>query len=115
MKKQSQTQIALTAAQRENTILMLALQNAIEGEITWHHKKGSQKFGTSRLTSPSGGLFFERFAPQGQRPSITVCYLEDAQRIPCSFTSPEALERARAIELALVMRQRAYDQEEKGA
>lgn len=75
-----ESKLKLLARVRElsdtGSLLHLALNDALNGEITWF-RRGRHSIGISRPTSASGGLAIHRYFPDGaHQPHASVYYAE---------------------------------------
>lgn len=78
-----QTESRIRDLEHQNTIHMLAMNDACSNQVNWFARfsgeNGSHyRMGVSRLSSANGGILFTTYSIKGQGPYTTVQYLDDA-------------------------------------
>lgn len=118
--RETKAQIAeqLKRTQQSDTLNMLGLADAVNGNITWVaplvlENGDSHQYGFSRLASAHGGLMFYRFhqadSSSKYGDSIRVDYLENYISQAHLSTTPEATYRQQCIGAAVLARFKAYE------
>jgi len=93
--------------ERSEHLAFLGFQDAANNHIKWFLRKDGYAYGVSRLTSPSGGLFYERYNYY-----TAVRYL-DEMRPYRSHGSADSLRLATAVGQALMLQHEAIHQEKQ--
>jgi hypothetical protein len=105
-------ELELERSKREATVQAIALQAILEGEIPIQQvatigKGEAYSFGLYRARSAHGGVVVQVFLCEGQRPSVSVNYL-DRMQYP---VNTEYLPLNVALERLRIARQKALDSE----